>query len=76
MNYGHRQARKDIRFIFSEEGLADSKKSNEIFIRMYNFHLLDKRKDKSKGKKKPCERCFRYYFRKEGEFANRNKRRG
>jgi hypothetical protein len=73
--YGHRQARKDIRFIFSEQGLIFIEKAKELFRRVYNFHLLDKRKNKNKGKKKPCERCFKYFFKMSNKFDSERRER-
>jgi hypothetical protein len=66
-----KEARKAIRFIFSEQGLADNKKSEETFKEFYNFHLLDKRKNRNKDIRKSCERCFKYYFRIQSKFSKR-----
>ena len=74
MRYKHKDARRDIRFIFSEQGLIFIEKAKELFRRVYNFHLLDKRKDKNKGKKKSCERCFRYYFKMSNKFDRERKK--
>jgi len=72
--YGHKEARRDIGFIFSEMGLKFTQKANELFKKVYNFHLLDKRKNRNKGKPKTCESCFRYFFKMSNKFAK--ERRG
>ena len=74
MRYTHREARRDIRFIFSEMGLKFVQKANELFKKVYNSHLLDRRRNKNKGKPKTCERCFKYFFKMSDKFAK--ERRG